>query len=247
MQCTPASATATRTTKLAYPIGFILFGSNRPLGMRSAFHQQLSTLNAQLAETCGMTAQAIHRATRALLEANLSMAETTIADHHDIAAASAHVEHTTFVLLALQAPVAADLRAVISAIRIAADVERMGALAVHVAETARRRHPRHVLPAQVNGHIALMGEVAEALASSAQQVLLVQDPRRAAQIRRDDDAMDELHRQLLAIVIDREWPHGVAAAVDVTLLGRFYERFADHAVEIARRVIFQAAGESASL
>lgn len=210
--------------------------------MRSAFHQELSTLNAQLGQMCAMTTQAIRGATDALLNADLNLAETTIAEHGAIAAAGARVEHTTFVLLARQAPVAADLRAVISAIRIASDAERMGALAVHVAEIARRRHPHHAVPAEISEHVADMGEVAQALASGAQQVLLAQDPRRAAQIRHDDDAMDELHRQLLAVLIDPSWAHGVAVAVDITLLGRFYERFADHAVEIARRVIFQAAG-----
>ena len=70
------------------------------------------------------------------------------------------------------------------------------------------------------------------------------DPEKAARIREEDDAMDDLHRHLFSVLMDREWKHGVAAAVDVTLLGRFYERFADHAVEVARRVIFQATGKS---
>lgn len=210
--------------------------------MRRAFHEELSTLNEQLGHMCAMATQAIHHATQALLNADLNLAETTIAEHRAIAAVGARVEHTTFALLALQAPVAADLRAIIGAIRIAADAERMVALAVHVAETARRRHPHCAVPTEVRGHIAEMGEVAQALASGAQHVLLAQDPRRAAQIRHDDDAMDELHRRLLAVLIDPGWAHGVAAAVDITLLSRFYERFADHAVEIARRVIFQASG-----
>jgi phosphate transport system protein len=72
--------------------------------------------------------------------------------------------------------------------------------------------------------------------------VLSRDPEKAARIREEDDAMDDLHRHLFSVLMDREWKHGVAAAVDVTLLGRFYERFADHAVEVARRVIFQATG-----
>jgi phosphate transport system protein len=88
-----------------------------------------------------------------------------------------------------------------------------------------------------------MGRVAVELGNSAQEVLLSHDPEKAARIREEDDAMDDLHRHLFTVLMDREWKHGVAAAVDVTLLGRFYERFADHAVEVARRVIFQATGQ----
>lgn len=210
--------------------------------MRSAFHQRLGTLNQQLGEMCAMAAEAIEAATEALMEADLELAERVIADHDAVVAVNAGVEETAFALLALQAPVATDLRTVVSGIRIAADAQRMHGLAVHVAEIARRRHPLVAVPVEVRRDIAEMGRVAEQLAGGAREVLLAQDPRRAAQIRRDDDAMDELHRQLLAVLMDPGWKHGVAAAVDATLLGRFYERFADHAVAIARRVIFQATG-----
>ncbi|MEE2851149.1 MAG: phosphate signaling complex protein PhoU [Actinomycetota bacterium] len=202
----------------------------------------MDTLTDQLAEMCSIAAEAIKRASEALLKADLTTAESVIAGHRDIVALDAHVEDTAFVLLALQAPVATDLRAVVSAIRIAADARRMVELAVHIAEIARRRHPHPAVSVEVRPYIAAMGEAAEALALGARQVLMSQDPRGAAQIRHDDDAMDELHQQLLAVLMDPAWAQGVAAAVDATLLGRFYERFADHAVEIARRVIFQATG-----
>jgi phosphate transport system protein len=151
-------------------------------------------------------------------------------------------EEAAFVLLALQAPVAGDLRAIVGSIQIVADVERMGALALHVAKIARRRHPQHTLPEEVNGYFAEMGRIAVDLGASAREVLLSRDPDQARLIREEDDAMDDLHRHLFSVMMDREWKHGVAAAVDVTLLGRFYERFADHAVEISRRVIFQVTG-----
>lgn len=99
-----------------------------------------------------------------------------------------------------------------------------------------------MLPEEVNGYFAEMGRVAVELGNNAQEVVLSRDPEKAARIREEDDAMDDLHRHLFSVLMDREWRHGVAAAVDVTLLGRFYERFADHAVEVARRVIFQATG-----
>jgi phosphate transport system protein len=124
-----------------------------------------------------------------------------------------------------------------------AEIDRMGALALHVAKIARRRHPEYALPEEVNGYFAEMGRVAVELGRSTQEVLLSRNPNKAARIREEDDTMDALHRHLFTVLMDREWKHGVAAAVDVTLLGRFYERFADHAVEVARGVIFLANGE----
>ncbi|KKW62187.1 phosphate signaling complex protein PhoU [Mycolicibacterium elephantis] len=211
--------------------------------MRTAYHEQLDALTAQLGEMCGLAGAAMERATQALLQADLALAEQVITDHEQIAAMSARAEEAAFVLLALQAPVAGDLRAIVGSIQIVADVDRMGALALHVAKIARRRHPQHALPEEVNGYFAEMGRVAVELGNSAQEVLITRDPEKAARIQEEDDAMDDLHRHLFTVLMDREWKHGVAAAVDVTLLGRFYERFADHAVEVARRVIFQVTGK----
>ncbi len=112
-----------------------------PLKMRTGFHQQLDTLTDQLADMCAMAAEAIEQASEALLEADLTTAEFVIAGHRSIVALDAHVEETAFALLALQAPVATDLRAIVSALRIAGDARRMVELAVHIAEIARRRHP----------------------------------------------------------------------------------------------------------
>jgi len=120
----------------------------------------------------------------------------------------------------------------------------MGALALHVAKIARRRHPQHALPEQVNGYFAEMGRVAVELGNSTREVLLTHGPDKVARIDEEDDAMDDLHRRLFSVLMDHEWKHGVAAAVDITLLGRFYERFADHTVEVARRVIFQSTAKS---
>ena len=210
--------------------------------MRTAYHEQLAALTDQLGEMCGLAGVAMERSTQALLQADLALAEQVITDHEHIAAMSIRAEEAAFVLLALQAPVAGDLRAIVSSIQIVADVDRMGALALHVAKIARRRHPQHTLPEEVNGYFAEMGRVAVDLGAAAQEVLVTRDPEKAARISEDDDAMDDLHRHLFSVLMDREWKHGVAAAVDVTLLGRFYERFADHAVEISRRVIFQVTG-----
>jgi phosphate transport system protein len=211
--------------------------------MRIVYHEQLETLADELAAMCGLAGVAMEHATQALLQADLALAEQVITDHEQIGRMSTHAEEAAFKLLALQAPVAGELRAVVTSIQNSADVDRMGALALHVAKITRRRHPDHVLPEEVNGYFAEMGQVAVALGNAAQEALQSRDPEKAALLRDQDDTMDGLHRHLFTVLMDREWKHGVTAAVDVTLLSRFYERFADHAVEVARRVIFQATGE----
>jgi phosphate transport system protein len=165
-----------------------------------------------------------------------------ISDHEQIVAKRARAEKDAFALLVLQQPVAGELRDIVSSIQIMADAERMGALAVHVAKIARMRHPQHALPEDVHGCFAEMGAVAVAMGDSARQVLVASDPQKAARLRDEDEAMDNLDRQLFTVLLDRGWKHGVPAAVDAALLGRFYERFADHAVEVGRRVVFRVTG-----
>ena len=213
--------------------------------MRSAFQEQLESLTETLSQMCRLAGVAMERATEALLHADLIIAETVISDHERLAQMQTDAEEAAFVLLALQAPVAADLRTVVGSMQNVADAERMGGLARHVAEIVRRRHPEHTLPAEVNDCFAEMGRVAVDLGNSAKDVVLSRDPERAAQISRDDEIIDELHQHLFTLLKEQEWMHGVESAVDVALLGRFYERFADHAVEIGRRVIFQATGQTA--
>ena len=212
--------------------------------MRTAFHEQLDSLTEMLSKMCGLASLAMDRATQALLQADLAMAEQVISDHDELVRMQTRAGEAAFVLLALQAPVAGDLRLVFGSFQNVADAERMGALALHVAKIARRRHPNPALPEEVKSYFAEMGRIAVDLGNSAKDVVLSRDPKKAAQISKKDDAMDQLHQQLFSVLMDKEWKHGVAAAVDVTLLGRFYERFADHADEIGRRVIFQATGET---
>jgi phosphate transport system protein len=211
--------------------------------MRTAYHTELARLTEHLGEMCGLAGVAMEHATQALLQADLVLAEQVLSDHDKIAAMSTSAQENAFVLLApLRAPVASDLRAIVSALQMVVDIDRMGALALHVAEITRWRHPQHALPEEVNGYFAEMGRIAVKLGNNAQEVLLTRNPRKAARIRREDDAMDDLHRHLFTVLMDREWKHGIATAVDVTLLGRYYERFADHAVQLAHRVIFQTTG-----
>ncbi|MGZ6778577.1 MAG: phosphate signaling complex protein PhoU [Mycobacterium sp.] len=210
--------------------------------MRTAYYQQISELCNQLSEMCGLAAKAMEHATSALLNADLDLAEQVIADHEHIAALSQRAEGTALKLLALQAPVAGDLRKIIGSIHISADIERMGALAVHVASISRLRHPDCALPDDVRASFGEMGARSVQLARTAQEVLLSNDSDKAGRLEDEDDAVDAEHRHLFTLLIDHKWQDGVCSAVDVALLGRYYERFADHAVEIGRRVVFEETG-----
>jgi len=210
--------------------------------MRTLFHDKLDSLTTALSDMCGRAGIAMERATDALLQADLVKAEQVISDHDEINQLQREAELAAFRLLALEAPVAGDLRVVVCSLQNVSDAERMGGLALHVAKIARRRHPQHAVPEEVRSYFADMGDIAINLGNRAKEVVRSRDPRAAARIRSDDDDMDNLHRHLFSVVMDRGWQYGVEPAVDVTLLGRFYERFADHAVEIGRRVVFQATG-----
>jgi phosphate transport system protein len=211
--------------------------------VRSAFHHQIDLLTADLGRMCELAGLAMERATQALLQADLLLAEQVITDHDELLGLRVDVEREVVALLALQSPVATDLRIVVSGLQNAAGAERMGALALHVAKIARRRHPDHAVPQEVSEIFAEMGRIAVQLGHSAKTAILSGDPIQAARIGDEDDAMDERHRHLFSVLMNRQWTYGVAAAIDLTLLGRFYERFADQAVEIGRRVFYQVTGE----
>ncbi len=211
--------------------------------MRDAYQEQLDSLADSLAGMCTQVADAMEKATRALLESDLQLAEEVISDDLKVDEIRTAAEEKAFALLALQAPVATDLRIVVSAIHGAGDIERMGDLALHVAQAARRRHPSPVLPDEVAPYFAEMGRVGVALAVKAGAVIRSRDLMTAAELESDDDAMDDLHRHMFTVLMDRNWTHGVEAAVDVTLLARFYERYADHAVAVARRIVYVVTGQ----
>jgi phosphate transport system protein len=210
--------------------------------MRTGFHQQLDALTTTIAELCALAGRAAQGATQALLHADVALAESVISEYDKIVDTAARAEQDAFKLLALHAPVAGDLRTVVASLKNVTDACRMGGLALHVSEIVRHRHPAHALPEELKGYFAEMGRIAVDLGNKTKDVVQSGDPRKAAQLRNDDETMNRLHHQLFHLLREREWRHGVAAAVDVTLLGRYYERFADHAVEIGRRVIFQATG-----
>lgn len=215
--------------------------------MRTEFHQQLDALNADLARMCELAGEAMQRATVGLLTVDLDAAEWVLTELEVLARLRRDVDHSALAVLARQAPVASDLRAVVAAVHIASDAYRMGGLAAHVARIVRRRHPDPVLPDEVVGQFSEMGSLAVDLADDAASVIVDGDPVRASRIRDDDEAMNDMHRRLFTTVMSPEWSHGVPAAVDLVLLGRFYERFADHAVAIAARVLFRSTGGHTAL
>jgi phosphate transport system protein len=211
--------------------------------MRVTFNRQLEELNGTLSAMAAFVGDAMQQASHAVEHADLADAESVVTSHDELRLLSAHAEAQAFTLLARQAPVACDLRTIVAATHIIADIDRMGGLAVHIAEAARRRHPDCVLPAEITPYLAEMAEVAVAMTRTVGDVLITRDEAEARRLEADDDVMDDLHRRLTDVVTDSAWPYGVATAVDITLLGRFYERFADHAVLVGRRIVFQVTGQ----
>ncbi|HVW44399.1 MAG TPA: phosphate signaling complex protein PhoU [Amycolatopsis sp.] len=211
--------------------------------MREAYHVELEELAGNLANMSVEVATAMERATQALLNADLSLAEQVIGNDSKIDDMRAECEEQAYALLALQAPVATDLRTVLAVIHAAESLERMGDLALHVAKAARRRHPESAVPDLVRPYFAEMGEAVVKLALRTEEVIKSKDVEAARSLESDDDRIDEIHRHLFSVIMAKDWEFGVPAAVDVTLLGRFYERYADHAVSVAKRMVFVSTGK----
>jgi phosphate transport system protein len=214
--------------------------------MREQFHDELAGLSDQMVEMTRLVGSAMARATTALLDADLTIAETVIAADEHIDALQVELEERALDLLARQQPVATDLRVIVTSLRISADLERMGDLARHLAKLARMRYPNSAVPAELRSTILQMGQVAERVVAKAGSVIASRNVALADELETDDDVMDALHRHIFTELLDPGWEHGIEAAVDITLCGRYYERFADHAVSVARRIVFLATGERPS-
>ena len=214
--------------------------------MRNAFHDELDSIGTSLLQMAGLARVAMSEATTSLLTVDLSLAEKVIAADDVIDEIQHDLDARTINLMARQQPVASDLRTLVSSLRMSADLERMGDLAHHVAKQARMRYPNSAVPAELVPTITAMGLVADKLVDKLSSVMEHRDAVRALELETDDDEMDKLHRELIAILLSDNWPHGIETAIDMTLLGRFYERFADHAVSISRRVYFLVTGEFSS-
>jgi phosphate transport system protein len=211
--------------------------------MRDVFHDELDEIGVKVAEMIRLVAIAMEDATRALLDANLAQSERVIAADVQVDSLREQIEDGTFQMIARQQPVATDLRVLIGTTHLVSDLERMGDLALHVAKIARLRYPETAVPDEARDVIAQMGEVARSLVHKAGDVVDGRDIELAQAIEAEDDSMDALRRKLFTIVLSPRWAHGTEAAIDMTLLGRYYERYADHAVSVARRTIFIVTGE----
>lgn len=204
---------------------------------------EIDAVNGDLVVLTQLVGSAMNRATQSLLDADLALAESVIAADARIDELTNTIEDHCFEIISTQQPDDSDLRMVIGALRIAASLERMGDLAEHVAKQARMRYPRQAVPQELRATFAVMGGIAEAIVSATGTVIATRNVALAADIARHDAEMDRLHRELFTIVLSPSWSHSVEAAIDITLLSRYYERYADHAVSVTRRVVTIVTGE----
>ncbi|MBC9734806.1 phosphate signaling complex protein PhoU [Nocardioides marmotae] len=212
--------------------------------MRDVFHEQLESVFVDLAGICGRVELAVGEASRALLTGDAELAERVISGDVEIDRAREEVEESAFQLLSLQAPVARDLRTVVAALRMVSELERMGDLSVHVAKIARLRVPGIAVPEEVRPTIEQMATVAEDMVRRVAEIIIRRDVAAAIALGRADEEMDQLRRRSFTELLAEDWGHGVEAAVDIALLGRYYERIADHAVSVANRVVFVVTGDN---
>ncbi len=211
--------------------------------MRDAFHDELDAIGLSLIKMAELVQGAMDDATKALLTPNLELAEQVIDADDSIDFMQHDLDARTIDLMARQQPVASDLRTLVTSLRMSADLERMGDMAHHIAKQARIRYPKRSVPDELVKTIEEMGVVANKIIGKLAKVMESRDLERAVEIATDDDEMDELHRDLIAVILDDNWKHGAEVAIDMTLLGRYYERCCDHAVSISRRVYFLVTGE----
>jgi len=213
--------------------------------IRSVFQDELDSVSQTLFELSVMVSDSMARATKSVMTKDLKLAEEVITSDEKIDTVQHDLDARIIDIIARQQPVASDLRALVTALRMSADLERMGDLAHHVAKLVRLRHPESAVPAELLSLVEAIGETAEKIATKTGVVISTRDVALAAQVEKDDDEMDNLHRKLISTLVEPSWPHGVETAIDLTLLGRYYERYADHAVSVARRVIFLVTGKFA--
>jgi len=212
--------------------------------VREAFHGDLNQLGQQLAAMCEAAAAAMRKATRALLEADLRLAEQVLGADAALDAQRAQCEEHAYSLLALQAPVARDLRIVLAATYCAQKIERMGDLAAHIADTARFTHPAHAVPAELADVFAELGGVAAGMADRLAALVVAPVAGAFAELEEIDHRVDRLHAAVLARISKADFPHGPQTAASLALVARFYERFGDQAVSVAKRLDFAATGET---
>lgn len=211
--------------------------------MREVFHQSLEDVQTRLVEIAELVTVAIDKATRAFGTSDVALAEEVIADDRLIDERAIALDELAIEILAMQQPVARDLRIVVTALRVSASLERMGDMAEHIAQLARTRYPERAIPKGLKGTFTRMGELDVQISRSLAELLRTQDLSIADHIRNSDDDVDELHASVFEKVLSDSWQGEAGATVDATLASRYHERFADHAVSIAKKVIYLGTGD----
>ncbi|WP_022886077.1 phosphate signaling complex protein PhoU [Glaciibacter superstes] len=211
--------------------------------MREVFQQELAEVQERLVEIAGMVAVSIEKATSAFNESDVSLAEEVIADDPKIDALTVELDELAITILARQQPVARDLRIVVSALRISASLERMGDMSTHIAQLARYRFPDKVIPKSLRPTFREMGRLDVEIAKMLTELLTSEDMKLADTIRNEDDKIDALHLSVFDAVLGETWKGQASDTVDATLASRYHERFADHAVSIAKKVQYLGTGD----
>lgn len=218
--------------------------SNKAPGvrLRTVYRDHLEAFNADLLELCERVQAAMGLASESLLTQSLSKAEYALTEVDGMREITTRCEERSVSLLALESPVASDLRQVLSSIYIVENLSRMAALSMHIATLTRARHPHAVVPEELNRYIEEMSRLADAMVEQTRELLLHPDADEAVKLHSIDDGMDDMKAYLLNLVSEPDWPYTTREAVDLAMLVRYYERFADRCVNVGNRIVFLVTG-----
>lgn len=210
---------------------------------REVFQQELKEVQERLVEIAGEVTRIMANASNAFTKSDVALADQAISSAESIHNKALALDELVIKILARQSPVARDLRILVSALRISASLERMGALAGHIAQIARFRFPGSAIPESLRATFVEMGVLDLALANKIVKLLADPDVDVARSIQAEDERVDELHRHVFDTVLSDEWKENAVFTVDVTLASRYHERFADHVVDISSKLSYLTTGE----
>jgi phosphate transport system protein len=210
---------------------------------RKAFHEELQTLNDDVVRLGAMAGEAIQAGTHALLDADLAAVGRIISDDKALDDLTHSIEGRAYDLMARQQPMASDLRNLVTILRVIHELERIGDLMINVAKTTRRLYPQTLEP-KVRGLLDRMHDQAASQLRLAVEAFADRDPARARALEDMDDVMDDLQKELFRTIFGGQAGDEAALqrAVQVALVGRYFERMADHAVNVAERVEYMVTG-----
>jgi len=211
--------------------------------MRQVFQNELHEVQDRLVEMSDSVGTIMEKASAAFLGGDVAKADEAIALSESNEEKALALDELVIKILARQSPVARDLRILVSALRMSASLERMGALAGHIASIARYRFPGSAVPASLRSTFEEMGALDIKLAKKVTEVLRNTDVDQARAIQAEDERVDELHRHVFDVVLADDWKENAMFTVDVTLASRYFERFADHVVDISSKVSYLTTGE----